>query len=226
MGPSNLSEAQTKKACLPMIPTQPKLNVKAAAEMLGKPIDARIPALRKQKYPTAGEGIFAVPYYQPAIRFMRLYFDHGASALIDARAKFQSFSQPSKRENSNRALDNFLKSDFSKMQLTPVTNGRMVAMVEGVAVKLSPDLKAKWDGVDHYFYINCCNSQYNGETARKLLEIAHYVLTANGLDVKPEQLHFVDLFGQKIFAISSIRQCTVQALYEDAKGIGSVWKEL
>lgn len=209
-----------------MQPIQPKLNVKAAAEMLGKPMEARVQALRRQKYPTAGAGIFALPYYQPAIRFMRLFFLKGPSALAEARSKFQSFSQPTKRENSNRALDSFLASEFSKMPLVPCTNSRVMAMVEGVEVKLSPDLKATWDGEVHYFYINCCNHQYNEETARRLLEIAHFILISNGIEVLPHQLHFVDLFGRKLFAITTIRQTTIDALREDAKGIQLIWKEL
>lgn len=206
--------------------TYPSLSVKAAAESLGKPIEKRMSVLYRQKYPTAGDGIFPLQYYQQAVRFMRLYYAQGASVIPDARAKFQSFSQASKRENSNRALDSFLESSFSKLPLMPVSNGRVVAMVEGVAVKLSAHMKAMWNDKAHYFYINCCNHQYNQEHARRTLEIGHYVLTANGAHVEPEQLYFVDLFTKSMTSLTNVRPSTIDALRDDAKGIHSVWKDL
>jgi hypothetical protein len=206
--------------------TYPSLSVKAAAESLGKPIEKRMNTLHRQKYPTAGDGIFPLQYYQQAVRFMRLYYAQGASVIPDARAKFQSFSQESKRENSNRALDSFLDSEFSKLPLVPVSNGRVLAMVEGVAVKLSAHMKAIWDDQAHYFYINCCNHQYNPEHARRTLEIGHHVLTANGAAVKPGQMHFVDLFTKNMTTLKSVRASTLDLLRDDAKGIHSVWKDL
>lgn len=209
-----------------MTPTQPRLNVRAAAEMLGKPIEKRLSELRKQKYPIEGNGKFAVPYYGPVKRAMRLYFNDGPIRLTEARAKIQSFVQVTKRANSERVLASFEQSDFAKRPLKPISVPRITALIEGVSVKLSPDLLAIEDGQKHYFYLNCCKGEYQPETARRVLELAHVVLTYNGVEVSPNQLHFIDLFAGKTYDINHVREGTILVLKQDAVGISKVWADL
>jgi hypothetical protein len=206
--------------------SQPKLNVRAAAEMLGRPIDKRLSQLRRQKYPTAGPGFWMVPYYGPAKRAMRSFFHSGPAALTDARAKFQSLSQESRRANNERVLSSFESSDFSKRPLKPVPIPRLTATIEGIAIKLSPDFLAVEAERPQYFYVNFCHKQYQYETALCILEIAHFVLTYNGLKVAPDQLHFVDLFEGKTYDISIVREKTIRTLRKDAKDILEVWPDL
>lgn len=206
--------------------TQPMFNVRAAAEMLGKPLEKRISSLRRQKHPKEGANKFAVPYYGPVVAGIRNFFRDGEPALCNARAKIQGLSLPSRRQHCERVLHSFETDDFSGRPLSVIPNSRITTEVAGVILKLSPDMQAVENGQRVLIYFNCGNSEYPPETARRLLEIAHYAATLGGFQVDPKQFIFVDLFNQKKYQITKVRQSTIDLMIEDFKQVDTLWPDL
>ena len=55
------------------------------------------------------------------------------------------------------------------------------------------------------------------------VEIAHWLLEQNKLDVKAEQIEFIDLFTGALYKIKKRRAKTLKLLGENAKLIESFW---
>ena len=206
--------------------SQPRLTVRSAAEMLDAPPEKLLKLLREQKYPKGGDGKFRTPYYQPAIAGMVHYFVDGQPALMHARAKFQGFKVPSRRMNNNRVLESFQKSGLPARKFVLLPNRRFYAQIGNVQLRLSPDLQANEKGELRVLYFNCKCAEYRPDTAQRLLEIACYVLRLNGVDVRPDQLEFVDLFTGTIHRVTTIRQSTLDMLHDEAKQVVKIWSEV
>lgn len=206
--------------------TRPRLTVRSAAEMLDKPAQDMAQMLTDQKYPESGERVFRTPYYQHAISGMRNFFRTGKRALMDTRATVQSYRQPSRRDHNNRVLDSFEGSVLASRKLSPAANRRYYAMVGGVELRLSADLVATEDGELRVIYFNCRNAEYDAETAKRLVEIAYWVLRQNGVNIRPDQIEFVDLFSRKLYTVDAVRAKTLESLSAEAMQVTKVWQDL
>lgn len=204
----------------------PRLTVRSAAEMLDKDPAEMSGMLYDQKYPDKGDRIFRTPYYQHAISGMRKFFRDGKSALMQTRVDIQGFRQPSRREHNFRVLNSFEQSGLTERKLTPLPNTRFYAIVDGVELRLSPDLQAQENGERKIIYFNCCNKEYDPETARRLVEIAFWVLRRNGVDIRPDQIEFIDLFRKETYTISDVRAKTIESLSAEAMKVTKLWNDL
>lgn len=206
--------------------TRPRLTVRSAAEMLGRSKDQMAQQLYDQKYPEEGDRVFRTPYYRPALGGIKSYFQQGRPALSQTRSEIQGFRQPSRRDQNNRVLDSFERSPIAERALKPVPNRRYYAQIGDVELRLSPDMQATEDGEIKVIYFNCRNTEYNPETAKALVEIAYWVLRQNGVDIRPDQIEFVDLFSRKVYTVDAVRARTLETLTADALEVTKMWQGL
>ncbi len=90
-------------------------------------------------------------------------------------------------------------------------------------LRLSPDLWAYEGTEERIIFFNANVLPQDPALAKKTLEIAHWVLEQNGLDLKPEQVEFIDLTTGVLHKIKRRRQKTIKDLGENAKLITSLW---
>lgn len=205
---------------------RPRLTVRSAAEMLGRPKDQVAQQLYDQKYPEEGERVFRRPFYQPGLRGIRGYFKAGRSELLKSRSEIQGLRQPARRDQNNRVLDSFEQSAIARRHLKPIPNRRYYAQVGNVELRLSPDMQVLEDGTIRVIYFNCKKAQYSPETARKLVEIAYWVLLQNGVNIQPRQVEFVDLFNGAVYTVDEFRAKTLEALNAEALDVSRMWDGL
>lgn len=205
---------------------RPRLTVRSAAEMLDKSPELMAQMLYDQKYPEQGNRVFRTPYYQHAVAGMRKFFSLGRRALMDTRSEIQGFRQPSRRDNNNRVLASFEDSSLAKRKLSPAPNRRYYAQIGNVELRLSPDLQATEDGEVRVIYFNCKKEKYDPEVARRLVEIAYWVMFQNGVDIRPDQVEFVDLFDGSVYSVSEVRAKTLESLDAEALQVTRLWEEL
>lgn len=203
--------------------TKPRLSVRAAAKFIGLPAVEQMKLLHDQKYPRQTPQAFMQPYYSPAISGIRGFLEYGPVALVDARAQIQRARVPSRRMHLNRVLEQFIQSDYAKRGLKPTTNRRYHAELGELELRLSPDLFALEGDEERIIYFNANAAQQNPEIAKMTLEMAHWLLEENGVELKPEQIEFIDLFTGVLHKIKRRRPKTIKLLEENARVIKSLW---
>ncbi|MDZ4328228.1 MAG: hypothetical protein U1A73_24900 [Pseudomonas sp.] len=211
---------------VPKKKARPRLTAKFAAEQLGAKPGVMRRAILAQKYPKEGAGAFMTPYYQRAFTTFRHYYSDGPSALAVGLAKALSITQATRRENNSRAIRTFAESQLVKRKFKLLPKSTFSARVGGVELKLSPDLLVDENGKLRFLYVNCKQAQYPPETAKRLLEIACYIMWQNGQDVSPEQFEFVDLFTKASYTIHEVRQSTIDQLLDETKQVLEIWDEV
>jgi hypothetical protein len=205
---------------------RPRLTVRSAAEMIGQSKDHMAQLLYDQKYPELGDRKFRTPYYRPAIAGIQGFYRNGKPALTHTRAEVQGLRQPSRRDHINRVLDSFEQSPVAARNLRPIPNRRYYAQVGEVELRLSPDVQAKEGDETKIIYFNCRNEQYSPETAKRLVEIAYWVLRQNGVDIRPDQIEFVDLFTRTVYTVDEVRAKTLETLSAEALEVTKIWQGL
>jgi hypothetical protein len=203
--------------------TKPRLSVRAAAKFVVLPAVEQMKLLHDQKYPRQTPQVFMQPYYSPAISGIRGFLEQGPAALVNARAQIQRARVPSRRMHLNRVLEQFIQSDYAKRGLKPTPNRRYHAELSDLELRLSPDLFALEGGEERIIYFNANAAQQNPEIAKMTLEMAHWLLEENGVELKPEQIEFIDLFTGVLHKIKKRRSKTIKLLEENARLIKSLW---
>jgi len=206
----------------------PSLTVRAMAEMLRLPAYEQVRILTEQKHPKQAPQIFRTPYYQPAITGIRAFYAEGndLKQLNAARSKALNAAQLSRRENVLRVIDKFEKSSAAKRSLVIAKNAKYTASVDDVQLRLSPDIQALDGDKPVFIYYNCRAMGLDEEAAKSTLEIAHWVLEENGVDVKPIQIEYLDLATGTLHRVKKRRPTTVKALKANAKIISTLWPSL
>lgn len=204
----------------------PRLTVRAAAELLHRPPDQMRQMLYDQKYPDQGDRPIRRSYYWRAVAGMNNYFRSGKPALLASKSKIQGFRQQARIDNNFRVLDSFEKSSLSSRSIKITPNRRFYANVGGVELRLSADMQATEGGEARVFYFNCRNQAYNPETARRMVEIAYWVLHQNGVRIRPDQIEFDDLFTGKVYRVDELRADTLASLDNEASAVRSIWEDL
>lgn len=205
---------------LPRLVTKPRLSARNAAKFLNLSALEQMRLLHQQKYPQQKPKII---YYAPPIAGIRGFLKDGPAALIDARAQIQRIKVPSRRMHCTRVLEQFIKSDHAARGLKPTTIHTYAASLHDLELRLSPDLWALEGDEERVIYFNANVSPQDPELARTTLEIAHWVLERNELDLKPEQIEFIDLSTGVLHKIKKRRAKTIKDLEENAKLIGDMW---
>jgi hypothetical protein len=203
--------------------TKPRLSVRGAATFIRLPAVEQMRLLHDQKYPKQAPQVFRQPYYAPPIKGIRDFLGRGLPGLIDARAQLQGIRVASRRMHCMRVLESFVQSDHASRGLKPSAIPRLYAHMRGLELRLSPDLVALDGNDERYIYFNASAKQMDPETARLTLEFAHWLLRENGMEVKPKQVEFIDLFTGVLYVGRAPRKSTLRNLDENARLIESMW---
>lgn len=202
---------------------KPRLSARSAAKFLHLPALEQMKLLHDQKFPKQAPQVFMQPYYAPPIAGIRGFLEVGAPALIDARAQIQSIKVPSRRMHCLRVLEQFVQSEHAQRGLKPTAIKRYSTMLHDLELRLSPDLWAYEGDEERIIYFNANVVPQDPEWARKTLEIAHWVLEQNGVEVLPRQVEFIDLTTGVLHKFKHRRQKTIKDLADNAKIITSLW---
>jgi len=205
------------------IAAHPRLSARNAAKFLSLSMLEQTRLLHDQKYPSQTPKII---YYAPPIAGIRGFLESGPAALIDARAQIQGIKVASRRMHCLRALEQFVQSDHAKRGLKPITSHRYSAQLHGLELRLSPDLWALEGDEDRVIYFNANVTPQDAEHARKTVEIAHWLLEQNHLNIKPEQIEFIDLSTGVLHKFKKPRTKTMKDLGENAKVISDLWPSI
>jgi hypothetical protein len=130
---------------------------------------------------------------------------------------------PTRRTNNLRALDSFTSAPVSKRKLVPQPNTRHSAKIENVEIRLSPDLQALESEKLRVIYFNCRTVAVTPEIAESTVEIAHWVLEEDGVELDIAQIEFIDLVTGKIHRRKTRRPGTVSAIKNNGKIIETLW---
>jgi hypothetical protein len=135
------------------------------------------------------------PYYAKALAGIRDVMKRGFPGIVDARAKLQGITQEARRNNSLRVLEAFISSSHAKRRLKVISGHRYQAHMRSLEVRFSPHVVAMDDGEVRYIYFHERGVQCESEEARLTLEFGYWVLTQNGVKVRPHQFELIDLFS-------------------------------
>jgi hypothetical protein len=184
--------------------------------------------LRDQKYPAGDPQKFRTPYYQGSIAAIRQYYAgvNDTKILAHWRNKLLSIKNEARRANNVRALDVFAASSLAKRKLTPKTNKRYLATINGVAISLSADMQATQSGVFHIVYFHCRAVPLDLSIADMIANVANLVLDANGVIVTPMQIEVMDLCVGKSLRASAWNASTQKSLAARAQAISQLWMQI
>ncbi|MBJ6982664.1 hypothetical protein [Luteimonas sp. MC1572] len=203
--------------------TPPRLSVPTAARFLRLPAVEQWNMLREQKYPKRAPQVFKRQFYGVARQGIRRMLDDGMAGLIQARAAAESIPEAPRREHTLRVLESFASSGHMARQLRIAINRQYQFDVNGLELRLSPDLFAYEGDEQRFIYFNLKAEQYDPEAAKMTLEIAHWLLEQVGVKIAPRQIEFVDLFTGVLYKISRRRSRTIKLLSDNAKLIERMW---
>jgi hypothetical protein len=204
----------------------PKLNARAAAEMLKLPAYEQLRILLEQKYPKQGPQPFRIPYYRPAVSAIRNFYTAGndLSVLAQARNGVQGIGQAVRRTQLLRALQSFEGSPLARRKLRPCKNYQVVASIGDVHIRASPDFQAT-DGDDTHkvLYVNCKQVPLDPDFAQRLVEVAQWIYAENSIDLPIEDFEVLDLAARKFLRFKRRRPQTIKLLKQNAKVIEALW---
>lgn len=207
----------------------PRISVRAFAEMVNLPAHAQMRILTEQKYPRQGPQTFKIPFYQPSLHAIRNYYLSGndPKELTTARQQFKTLNPEPRKNNNLRVLNAFTNGSQAQGTLTPLKQSFLMAEpVTGVELGLKFDIAAKEAGRDVRIFYNFRNAPLDGQTARLALEIAHWVLNDNSVPVSFSALEYVDLITGHVFKIKRMSKRTTRLMTANAKAIASLWPNL
>ncbi|MCL1633839.1 hypothetical protein M2650_04170 [Luteimonas sp. SX5] len=207
----------------PHVILNPRLSARNAAKYFLLPGADQIRLLRDQKFPRLEPQVFKQPYYAISKRGIRAFLERGPESLVDTRAQIQRMRNAPQRMHLTRVLGEFLNSEHAQRGLKPISFPRCQAYIRNLELRLSPDLVAYEGKEERFIYFNEKAEQCSPEVARITLEIAYWILKQNGVELKPQQLEYIDLFTGVLYRGRKPRKKTMQDLEENARLIESLW---
>jgi hypothetical protein len=206
----------------------PRLTVKSVADILLNPKSNTTTVLHDQKYPAGNPQKFRTPYYQGSIAAVRQYYASANDTKILAhwRNKLLSIKNEARRANNVRALDVFAASPLAKRKLSPTTNRRYLATINGVAISLSADMQAMESGVLKVVYFHCRAVPLEPSAADLITNVANWVLHANSVVATPMQIEVMDLCVGRTLRASAWNASTQKSLAARAQAIAQLWMQI
>lgn len=202
---------------------KPRLSVRSAAKFVQLPAMEQMRLLHDQKFPKQVPQVFMQPYYAPPLNGIRGFLERGEAALPEARAQLQSIRIASRRMHCTRVLESFIQSEHAKRGLKPQSTPRYYVDLNGLELRLAPDLVALAGDELRYIYFNANAHEQDPKTARLQLEFAYWLLRENGVDVLPRQVELIDLFTGRMFLGKNPRKASLRDLAENARIIVTLW---
>lgn len=90
------------------------------------------------------------------------------------------------------------------------------ASLGSVEFKLSPDLNVIEDAENRLLFLNFRKAKLDPEIAKLTLEISHWVLESNGVEIPIDHIEYVDLFTGEIYSVKKSRSSTTKVVAESA----------
>lgn len=208
----------------------PTLTVRAFAEMLELPLYEQLRILLEQKYPDKGPALFRVPYYRPAMTAIRRFYSSGRQMqeIHDTITAIRNSTMPASRiENNVRVIRSFERSQQPRRQLQTGQGQTMTSALSGVELKFTPDLSATEGQQQKYLLYNSRQAPITPELAKTTLELVHWVLIRNGINVPLSALEYVDLAHRgRVLRIQRVRPRTVKRAQQNARAIAHLWQTI
>jgi hypothetical protein len=204
----------------------PRLTVRALAELMQIPGYEQYRVLYDQKYPRSGPNVFRTPYYAPALRGIRAYYDDGNSdsAIAAAISGLASLGNVTRRAQNERVLTSFVNSLQADRTLTRVGNPRFETSIGNTDLHISFDLVAEEDGSTKRILYNMRVMPVGEDLARTALEIAHWLLRACGVDAPMDALEYVDLAeGGLCYSFNRVRRPTIRRAEQTLRVVETLW---
>jgi len=207
----------------------PSLSVRAFAEMLNLPAYEQQRILIEQKYPRQEPQAFKIPYYQPALRGLRAYYNSGNShsELTNARSRVRTLKLDSRIQHNLRVINAFARSRQAQrpLQLEPQSIITVNAAVN-VDLRLKFDLFAQERNSPKRIFYNFRNVPIDPGIARLTLEVSHWVLDQNHTPIAFNALEYVDLESGNTIRVNRIGARTIRMIAANAKIISTLWPTL
>ena len=202
----------------------PSLSVRAFAELMRLPAYEQTRILYDQKYPKSSPGAFKVPYYKPALGAIRTYYTKGndLAVLREAILDIQSGSNEPRARNNERVVKAFRRSNQASRRLEVQSMPRVSDILEGVELRLSPDLSAV-EGSHHVrVFYNFRSAPLDQDVARVVVELAHHVLGKHTV-CKLSEFELIDFAAGAVHCHRRPRKRTLMQATETAKVIQALW---
>lgn len=205
------------------------LSVRAFAELLHLPAYEQLRILYEQKYPKQQPQVFKVPYYLVALSGIRQYYRlrNDRHALAEARTRATGLALKPRQSSNLRVISAFEASSQARRALRPNPLEALRAQpYAGVELKLQFDLQAEEQGRPVRIFYNPRGAPIEPDVARNTLQIAHWVLDENEMGLPFRSLEYVDLVGNRVYAISRQSQRTIRLMRSNARIIATLWPTL
>ena len=205
--------------------TDPRLTVRAFAELLALPLYEQVRILNEQKNPGEGPQAFKVPFYSPALRGIRTFYRTGnsAAALTSAKIELATLGLAARRKHNARVLSQFEKSAEASRRLTLAPQIQQKLSIGKLELRNQFDLQAVEGGAPRLIYYNFRTVAIDKGTAVTALELAHWVLEENGITIPIKRLQYVDLSGGTVVGTTSRRASTITKAKRNADLITTIW---
>ena len=209
------------------------VTVKAYAELIHTPLHGQMRILREHKYPKQTDGQFRIPYYQPAIRHIRKYFQSGNDPIhlpVTANDLRGAGQQQTKIDHNLRVISAFRNGSQSKRQCVlqpPVTYSLILGQVN---IRATADIIVVDNAaaVPKYLLLDCREAHLRPEEEiiRTTVKLFHYTLSNNGIQIPVRNVEYICLDGDIVHRWTSLRQTTINRANGTAVGIDALWKAI
>jgi hypothetical protein len=203
----------------------PRISVKAFAELMALPAFEQVRVLYEQKYPKQQPQVFRMPYYAPALRGIREYYEAGRDPmqLRAAEARAAAVRLDSRREHNLRVIRQFEQGSQRNRLLIPGPRHRHSTTLSSVELTLQFDVEGTENGDDRFLLYNTRTTPIGEETAHTTLEIAYWVMEQEGRTAALSSLEYVDLLADRVYRYKKPRPTTLKNAGTNAKVIASLW---
>lgn len=207
----------------------PEVTVKAFSELIHTPLYGQLRILNEQKYPRQAPGIFKIQYYRPALTAIRRYFRSGNNVALLPTTPNQITGvgqQQHRRDNNHRAITSFRNGSQLGRTLTlhePQTWGLMLG---NITIRCTPDLHFIEDGNQGFILFDCREQPPETEFIRTTLELFHWTLGENGVQVPLRRVEYIHLDSDTVNRWNTPRRTTINRANQTAAAIQTLWDSI
>ncbi len=178
------------------------VTVKAYAELIHTPLYGQMRILREQKYPNQTDGQFKMPYYQPAIRHIRRYYRSGNNPVHLPQTAQQVTgcgTQEARIAHNLRTINAFRNGDQFDRTFSLSNSETHHAVLNDVDIRATADLVVSENAgqVPLYLIYDCREQCPENEIIRTTVELFHYVLEQNDIDIPIRNVEYVCLDSER-----------------------------
>ena len=205
-----------------------EVTAKAYSELIHTPLYGQLRILREQKYPKQTDGQFRIPYYQPALRCIRKYYQTNNDPVhlpSNAGGLAGCGTVQSRIDHNLRAVNAFRNGSQFPRPFAPQKVSTLEHTIHGVTIRFTPDLVALESAaqVPKFVMYNCSSQAPEAEIIRTTVELAHYILEQNGVIVPLRQVEYICLDSDTVHRFTTRRAATITRANQTAAAINAMW---